>query len=254
MFRLPLPVFAADPPPAGGTPPPAGGTPPAGTPPAGGTPPPAAAPKMPDGLPSQFWDSQGGKVNVTELVKSYGELATFKTAQDERVKALPAKPEDYKLDFKLPDTVKLPEGFQVKIDEKDPRLAVVRSLAHKYQLPQEAVSSLLAMDAEHQVTAHVAAEAAIQAEMKKLGENGKARVDAANTFLSANVSQEEHAAMREFISNSVAFAGLEKLIAKALTQNVPGHQPGGQPQPKPADIPIEQRWYGNGAAPQQKAV
>lgn len=243
MIRIPQPVFAAEPPPPSGEPPPAGvpSLAPAGDP-----------PKIPDGLPPQFWDSQAGQVNTPELVKAYGEIATFKAQHEERLAALPKDPKDYKLEIKLPDTVKLPEGFKPEIDEKDPRVPAVRAFAHKYQLPQDALNELVALDAQMQVEEFVANEAAIQAEMKKLGENGKARVGAIESFLKANVAKDEYEALRPVIGNALAVQAIEKLIAKAVTQQVPGNRLNGDQPLKPSEVPIEKRWYGNGAQPQQR--
>jgi len=203
-----------------------------------GTPAPSG---MPEGLPPQFWDSAGGKVNLPDLVKSYGEISAFKTQHDQRVAGLPKTATDYKIEVKLPDTVKLPDGMTFKIDDKDPRIPAVQALAHKHQLSQETVTELIALHAQSEIEAHVAAEASIQAEMKKLGENGKARVEALNAYFKANLSKEEDEALRPVIGNAAAFAAVEKLIAKAVTQRVPGNV---LPEPaKPVALPIEQRWY-----------
>lgn len=217
-----------------------GGTPPAG----GGTPPPSGdAPKIPDGLPPQFWDSHGGKVNTPELIKAYGEASAFKTQHDDRIKALPQRPEDYKLEIKLPDTVKLPEGMTPEINNKDPRIPALREFAVKHQISQDAVTALIALEAQSQIAEHNAAELELQAEMKKLGDNGPARISAIESFLKASVDKDEYQAMRPVVANALAVRAMEKLIAKAGVQQVPSHQPSGQQQPSRADLPIEQRWY-----------
>ena len=206
---------------------------------------------MPDGLPPQFWDSQGGKVNMPELLKSYGEATAFKTQHETSLSELAKrKPEDIKIELKLPDTIKVPEGVDLKIDEKDPRIAPLRDLAIKHHLPQDVINELVALDAQVRLADYTSADAQLQAEQKKLGENGKARVSAVESYLKANVTPEEYEEMRPFIGNATAFAGIEKLIAKATTQLVPGPKP--PEQQKTAPVSIEQRWYGNGNS-QQKA-
>jgi len=192
---------------------------------------------MPEGLPTRFWDQQSGSVNIPEFVKAHGELSTFKTEYDTRIAALPQKPEDYKIELKLPDTVKVPEGMQLKIDEKDPRVPAVRAFAQKHQLSQDGLNELVAMHAQMQIEEHVANEAAIQAEMKKLGENGKTRVGALESYLKANVTKDEYEALRPVIGDVTAFSALEKLIAKATTQGVPSNLDGGVPPAPPLPKP-----------------
>jgi hypothetical protein len=186
-------------------------------------------------------DRQTGQPNLADLTKSYAALSAFKTEHDTKLAALPKKPEDYKLEFKPPESFKLPDGFQYKLDEKDPRVGPIREFALKHGLSQDGLNELVAFDAKMQIEALAAADAELQAEMKKLGENGPARVKAFEDYLKANVSTEEYAAMRPFIGNAAAFSAIEKLIAKALKQSVPAHlngttPPAPEPRKRPADI------------------
>lgn len=205
---------------------------------------PAPAPSpapMPDGLPQQFWDQQTGSVDMPAFVKSYSEVSAFKTEHDKRIAALPQKPEDYKIELKLPDTVRLPEGMQLKIDDKDPRVPAVRAFAQKHQISQDGLNDLIALHAQMQIEEHNAGEAAIQAEMKKLGSNGPARVTALESLLKANVSKEEYEALRPVIGDAAAFIAMEKLLAKVTAQGVAPHngsgpQPTPPPKPRAADI------------------
>jgi hypothetical protein len=205
---------------------------------------------MPEGFPAQFWDDKSGAPKMPDFVASYNELVTAKTAHEEKLKTLPKTADEYKIT--LPEDFKVPEGFERSelIDEKDPRIPGLRELAIKYQLPQEAVAEFIALDAQTQIAAFQNHDALLQAEMKKLGENGKERVSAMQDFLQKHVPA-QYEAMRPFIADAEAFAGLEALITKITSQtNVPGAQP---PQAnKPATLPVEARWYG-GAGTQQKA-
>src|SRR5262245_42698711 len=127
-----------------------------------------ATPTMPAGLPEQYWDAQTGQVKMPELVKAYGEAAAFKADHDARLAALPAKPEDYKMEGKLPDGFLVPAGFEPRVDEKDPRIPALRELAHKQGWSQETVSALIGMDLQAQVAMQVEADKAIASEMAKL--------------------------------------------------------------------------------------
>ena len=200
---------------------------------------------MPEGLPETFWDAEAKTVKLPDLVKSYGEVASFKQQHDERIAALPKTPEEYKIELKLPEGFKPPEGIELKVDEKDGRIAPLREFAVKHQLAPDAVNELVALDALYRVEQYKAEEAAIQAEFAKLGQNGKARTDAVDAYLKANLP-DEYEALKGFVADATAFAALEKLIAKATAQQVPGNTPPpNQPQQKPR---LADRFY-----PQQKA-
>ena len=215
-------------------------------PPDNNTSPPAGV--MPEGLPETFWDADARAVKLPDLIASYGEAATFKQQHDERIAALPKKPDEYKIEMKLPEGFKPPEGIELKVDEKDARIPLLRDFALKNQLSQEALSELVGLDAQYRVAQYQQEEAALQAEMAKLGENGPQRVTAVETFLKDGLKlpAAEYDAMRGFLADASAFAGLEKLIARATAQQVPGNTPPGNQQ-KPTTR-LADRFY-----PQQKA-
>jgi hypothetical protein len=207
-----------------------------------GTPPPPNPPQMPEGLPTQYWDQTAGAVNMPELIKGFGELNTFKTEHEKRLADLAArKPDDIKIVAKLPEGLKLPPNTEIKIDEKDPRVAAVRALAIKRGFDQETVDDLVAIEVAQQAQAEIEADAAVQAEQKKLGQNGPARVKAAESFLSSKLSAEKYEAVRPFIGNALAFEAIEDLIKLATTQQIPNNNGGTpppevKPKPRPADI------------------
>jgi hypothetical protein len=225
-------------------------TPPvAQTPPA--SPPPAQPPAVsrPEWLPEAHWDPAANSMKP-EFGTHYAELATYHKTQTEQQAALAArKPEDIKIEVKLPDTIKVPDGLQVQINEKDPRVPVLRELAIKNNLSQDVINSLVALDAQQQIAAHTAEQTRIAAADAKLGANAKERKDAVGNWLKGmkdrnELSGEEYEAVRVYAIDAEAVTALEKIIAKA-TGAVPGHTPGNPP--KPADVPMESRWY------QQKA-
>jgi hypothetical protein len=145
--------------------------------------------------------------------------------------------------------VKVPDGLQVQIDEKDPRVPVLRELAIKNNLSQDVIDSLVALDAQQQIAAHAAEQTRIAAADAKLGANAKERKAAVGDWLKGmkdrnEFTAEEYEAVRVYAIDPESVTAIEKIIAKA-TGNVPGHHPGNPP--KPADAPMESRWY------QQKA-
>jgi hypothetical protein len=244
LFGRPIVNFAPEGAPGGGAPPPGdGGAPP----PAGGNPPPA--PVRPEWLPESHWDTAANNIKP-EFGTHYAELTTFHKTQTEAQAALAArKPEDIKIEVKLPETVKVPDGLQVQIDEKDPRVPVLRELAIKNNLSQDVIDSLVALDAQQQIAAHAAEQTRIAAADAKLGANAKERKAAVGDWLKGmkdrnEFTAEEYEAVRVYAIDPESVTAIEKIIAKA-TGNVPGHHPGNPP--KPADAPMESRWY------QQKA-
>lgn len=208
-----------------------------------------AAVARPEWLPEAHWDPAANSMKP-EFGTHYAELATFHKTQTEQQAALAArKPEDIKIEVKLPDTVKVPDGLQVQINEKDPRVPVLRELAIKNNLSQDTINALVALDAQQQIEAHAAEQTRIAAEDAKLGANAAARKTAVGDWLKGmkdrnEITAEEFEAVRVYAIDAAAVTALEKIIAKA-NGTVPGHAPGNPP--KPAEVPMESRWY------QQKA-
>ena len=229
--------------------PPSSQTPPASPPaaPSGSAPPPAVS--RPEWLPEAHWDPAANSIKP-DFGTHYAEVSAFHKAQTEAQAALAArKPEDIKIEVKLPDTIKVPDGLQVQINEKDPRVPVLRELALKNNLSQDVINSLVALDAQQQIAAHTAEQTRIAAEYAKLGANAKDRKTAVDNWLKgmkdrSEITADEYEAVKVYAIDAAAVTALEKIITKA-TGNVPGHTPGNPP--KPADAPMESRWY------QQKA-
>lgn len=222
-------------------------SPPAPAPaPAATEPAPPVAATRPDYVPESFWDGDAKAVKP-EFGQHYSELATFKQQHDERIAALPQKPEDYRIEVKLPETVKVPDGLELKVDDKHPLAAPVRAFALKHQLPQDALNELIAMHAQGEIESHNAEVARIAAEDAKLGANAKERKAAVNTWLTGlktnnKITAAEHEAMQAYAVDAATVSALEKIIAIA-NGSVPASGGNAPTPPKPADVPMERRWY-----------
>jgi Phage T7 capsid assembly protein len=217
--------------------------PPPATPPAGAPEPHAAA--RPDWLGENYWDGEKNAIKP-EFGVHYADLATFHKSETDKAAALKArKPEDIKFEIKLPDTVKVPEGMQLKLDDKDPRLPVLRELALQQGLGQDTVNALVALDARMKIEAHNAETARVAAEDAKLGANGNDRKTAVSTWAKGlldkkEISADEFDEIRMTATTAAGVTLLEKLIAK-VNGSVPGT--GNPPPPAPPPTRIEDRLY-----------
>lgn len=199
---------------------------------------------MPEGLPPALWDATTGTVKVDDLTKQFIETTKASAA---RAATIPEKPEGYKLEYptKFSEPLKALEPFKDKltIDEKDPRIPLLRAVAHEHGLPQTAVSDVLAIDAMGKLLAEQANDARMTAETAKLGEKGPARQAALANFLNAHLSPEEVGALAiDKVQSAAAFAAFEKLMTIFTSSSIPGNQP--QTPTTPAAVPMKDRWYG----------
>lgn len=228
---------------------PASPTAPAVTPPVAPSAAPAAAPApvlRPEWLPEAHWDTAASTIKP-EFGQHYSEVATFHKTETERQAALAArKPEDIKFEIKLPEAVKVPDGMDLRINESDPRVPVIREMALKRGWDQDTVNELVALDAQQQIAAHAAEQTRIAAADAKLGANANERKAAVGNWLKGmkdrnELSGEEYEAVRVYATDAETVTALEKIMAKA-SGSVPGHQPGNPPPP--AQVPQAERWYG----------
>lgn len=204
---------------------------------------------MPEGLPPQYWDASHG-LKTGDLIKDFVGL---KTSSDARTAARPEKPELYKAE--LHADFKLPEGVNIKFDDKDPirgpALNEVRAILHEAGNDQATFSKLLTAHTKLEIAIKQAAEAekqaAIQASLKRLGDNFEPRKTALDRHVSAALTGTEAAktakgkAIQEAFNNADAFEALEDFFAYGRSV-IPGSQ-NNQDPPKPAQQRAADRWY-----------
>lgn len=236
--------------------PPSSQTPPAATPPVAPSGDAPVAATRPEWLPEAHWDTTANSIKP-DFGTHYAEIATFHKTQTEAQAALAArKPEDIKFEVKLPDTIKVPDGMDIKINENDPRVPVIREMAIKRGWDQDTVNELVALDAQQQIAAHAAEQTRIAAEDQKLGANGKDRKAAVGNWLKGmkdrnEITADEYEAVRIYAVDAASVTALEKIIAKA-TGAIPGHQPA-NPTPPPAKDHATRIWGDNAFNPNPQA-
>lgn len=207
---------------------------------------PAPAVTRPEWLAEDHWDTTANTIKP-EFGTHYAELKAIADAETARKATIITKPEDVKFEVKLPDGVKAPEGMDLRINENDPRVPVLREMAVKHGWTQEQVNELVALDAKVQIDNHAAAMARVAEEDGKLGANAKPRKEAVANWLKGmkdrnEFSADEYAAIRDYAVDAATVTALEKIIAKAAG-SVPAHQPGTPPAPQPKTL--AERMYPN---------
>lgn len=171
----------------------------------GGAAPVTNASARPDWLPESYWDGDKSSARADDL-KSVFEA---KTAMDARRALVPADAKGYEL--KLPDTVKLPDGF--KLDETDPRLAGLREFAHKNGWTPAEFSEVVALDIKRAEAVQAKTSEFVKAEVAKLGQNAGQQVDTVLKWLGAQAENPEHA---KYLASKVQTADDVRMFTKIM--------------------------------------
>lgn len=205
-----------------------------------------AAPQAPEGPLAAFWDKDKGALDTEKLSAAYIERDAAFVQNAERMKGVPEKPEAYKLE--LPADFKVPQGTKVEFDPKHPVVAKTLEFVHKLGIPQSELSNLLALQTEWQIATRdrfsQEHEQMMAAEDAKLGEGGKARRAAIETYAKAHsFTEDETAEIRLLLSTEAGVRALEKFMAAGNGSSIPGH-PEHRPPPA-APTRIEDRLYPN---------
>ncbi|MGL4297114.1 MAG: hypothetical protein ACRCTG_15485 [Aestuariivirga sp.] len=180
---------------------------------------------MPDGLEPAFWDAEKGEVKWGDLSKEVAALRTAKAEWENAKSVVPENPDKY--EFKLPEGFQAPEGMQLNPD--DPRLPLVRKLAHEANLSQKQFEALIRMDAEVKAAEVAQFNARMKAEQEKLGpDGGKARVEAVTRGLVGQVGQEMAKHLVPMMVGAVQVQAFEQLLSKLSAQGTAtaGYTPG----------------------------
>ena len=172
----------------------------------------------PEYVPEQFWDAATGSPNIQALGTSYAELrGKLSTRNDDALKAArtavdaerlakrPAAATDYKV--ALPKGV-LQEGDTFEFDEKNPLIGWWRNKAHGLGLGQDDFAEGISAFLEGQ--GYELPDPT--AEMKLLGENGKARLQAVDGFFRARLSPAAQKALDRMTSTAAGIAAFEEIM------------------------------------------
>ncbi len=194
----------------------------------------------PEGLADKFWNPADSTVRVGDLSNSYNELTasfTRKTedlTKDIETQRLAKRPESAdKYDFRLPDSVETPPGFQMVMQPDHPLVAFWREQAWNNGMDQAGFEAGVAQ----YVNGEIAKLPVLADEHTKLGENGGDRFKRVGDFMKTFTTDEEYSKLGGLVTTAEGVQIIEKIMDK---QGVPFHQSGGSDTTDPEDKPDNQ--------------
>lgn len=175
----------------------------------------AAPPARPDWLPEDQWDATAGKpkVDIAAALQAHQQAT-------ERAGQVPTDAAVYKTE--LPSDLKLPDGLNFEVKADDPLLAEFRSFAHANGLTQAQFSGILGLRAKMDAMAHEQAAAAMQAEVRALGDKAQERIEGATTFLRSKLPADQFDALKGAVASAKAVEAIETLMKLATGPQLPG--------------------------------
>jgi len=185
-----------------------------------------ASPSRPEGLPEQFWDAETGSVKFEDLGKSYNELSAFKAQADSLRAAAPETPDGYA--FRVPDSVKLPDGYTFVANPDDPLVSLGRQVAHRAGLDQSGFDDLVKMYAEHQTGQAQQLETWKGEQVKALGPQGPQRVAAVKQYLTAVAGAAVLPVFDFVLDTKSGVEAIERLMRHANSGGVPSYGQSGR--------------------------
>ena len=205
---------------------------------------PGAAPDRGNGSEPKY------KIGDYELTESEAAgLMERRALEESRKLTLPATPADYKAE--LPPSFQTPQGIEFKFDERDPALVLARDFAHRHKLSQEQFSEMAGVYASTKVREMAGLNAAVQAEITKLGAAGTSRVTAVQNWLNAVAGPELGAHLNKAMFSAKVVEGFEKVMRHVTAQGGGNYSNTGRDPPKSSsEIP----GYANMSFEQRRAA
>lgn len=173
--------------------------------------------QRPEGLSDAFWDTEKNEVKLNDLLADHGTLSKYKSEMDAKFTARPESMDKYEL--RIPDSVTLPDGVTFEFDQDSPLVKSARQMAFDAGMGQEGFDSLVATYLDEKLQTYskseTEAQEAYQAELVKLGERGKERVSAVESYLKSTLTDTEYTAIRGVATTAEGVAAIEKLMGNA---------------------------------------
>ncbi len=166
----------------------------------------------PDFIPEKFWDTDTGNINLEEFGKSYSNLEKYvggkkdelrQVVMDElALEAQESAPEAYELP-------PLPENITEEMIEANPMTDWWGNFCKENAYPQEIFEEGI----NKYIDSFIDTSPNLELEMKNLGENANARLDAVNSWASSFFSPEEYEVVATSLGSSAqGVEALERII------------------------------------------
>ena len=174
----------------------------------------------PEFIQDKFWDSERNEVNLENLASSYNSLEkklgsrtedlSKQIREDLEMEKLKSAPEEYKVN--LPE---LPENVDVTVSDDMEIVQWWKDTAKKNGLSQEQFDQGVEMF----VNNAIATLPDMNAEMQKLGDNAKERIEAAELWSKKNLSPDAYNTFSSVASTAEGVKAIEEIMK--LTKDSP---------------------------------
>ena len=176
----------------------------------------------PEFIQDKFWDAERNEVNLENLASSYNSLEkklgsrtedlSKQIREDLEMEKLKSAPEEYKVN--LPE---LPENVDVSVSDDMEIVQWWKDTAKKNGLSQEQFDQGVEMF----VNNAMATLPDINAEMQKLGDNAKERVEAAELWSKKNLSPESYQTFSSVASTAEGVKVIEEIMKMTKDSPMP---------------------------------
>ena len=176
----------------------------------------------PEFIQDKFWDSERNEVNLENLASSYNSLEkklgsrtedlSKQIREDLEMEKLKSAPEEYKVN--LPE---LPENVDVTVSDDMEIVQWWKDTAKKNGLSQEQFDQGVEMF----VNNAIATLPDMNAEMQKLGDNAKERIEAAELWSKKNLSPESYQTFSSVASTAEGVKVIEEIMKMTKDSPMP---------------------------------
>lgn len=194
------------------------------------------APDLSEFIPEQFKKDDG--FDLSAFRQTYDDLSAFKSAEDDRMAALPKEASEY--EFFLPEDHVFPEGFDPEafkttdedgnklefdasrmLDANDPDIPAVQEILKELGAPKEAMGKIASIMVNRELRQTMKAMEQAGEEKKALGPDADNRINTVSRTLNARLPKEQATAIADSITSADALRGLEALMKKIGTTTAP---------------------------------
>lgn len=190
----------------------------------------------PDYIQDKFWDKDGSKVNVESLASSYNALEKkFSQKVEDLTKTI-------KSDLDTEKTTNAPQEYKLNIPDVGPtKINVDKDMEIVQWWEQTAKTNHFTQDQYDQGVKAFVEHASKnlpnpELEMQKLGDNGKARVEAADLWSKKHLSSDAYAAVQRVATTAEGVKAVEELMKLNQATSMPTAQTAIETSPSSDDL------------------